>query len=140
VDGATLEHGEVMQLAHDLLGAADALEAADTEAVTRDRLRGWALVLTERLSSSAAGHDATHPTNQEVSVDLDLSDKAVALRHAARLATRHDEIDRELVSIIRLCSFSGASLREIAEATGQSRTTVQRHLERFGHDQSPAPD
>lgn len=57
-------------------------------------------------------------------------DKATALRHAARLGARDDKLDREMAGTIWLCEYTGASVREIADAAGLSATTVRQILDR----------
>ena len=57
-------------------------------------------------------------------------DKTTALRHARRLAERAERLDRERKGTILLCQATGASLREIAEATGIPHNTVKRMIDR----------
>ena len=61
---------------------------------------------------------------------VDDEDKATAMRQLHRLAKRQADVERELRGAIKLAAYTGASLREIAEATGMSHMTVKRLLER----------
>ena len=53
-----------------------------------------------------------------------------ALRHAGRVAAKVDVAERERDGAIRFASETGASLREIAEATGLGHMTVKRIVDR----------
>lgn len=57
-------------------------------------------------------------------------DKRRALKHAAVTVNRLDKAEQARTAAIRFAADCGASLREIADATGIPHMTVKRILER----------
>lgn len=64
-------------------------------------------------------------------------DKRTALRLAGRATTRREKAQREEVAAMRFAVDAGASLREVAAATGVPHVTVKRMLERSTADEGP---
>jgi hypothetical protein len=62
------------------------------------------------------------------------ADKRRALRLASSAARRADAAAQTRTNAIRFAADAGASLREIADATGLSAMTVKRTIDRAGSD------
>lgn len=65
------------------------------------------------------------------------ADRARAVKLARHAAAKHETTEQALHAAIRFAAEHGASLRELANATGLSHMTVKRILERTPEPADP---